>query len=131
MTGDASELQRADRLLNRKLGRRAEEAVDSPQILSAARGSLLKAGFVLDEGFVDAQSGIAMVAAADLFGPALKADAGMAASILEPELRIGDVVVHEDHGLGVLAAVEQVDLAGQHQDVVRLEYHGGASFLVP
>ncbi|AMY04118.1 DEAD/DEAH box helicase [Mesorhizobium ciceri] len=131
LTGDASELQRADRLLNRKLGRRAEEAVDLPQILSAARGSLLKAGFVLHEGFVDAQSGIAMVAAADLFGPALKADAGMAASILEPELRIGDVVVHEDHGLGVLAAVEQVDLAGQHQDVVRLEYHGGASLLVP
>lgn len=130
-TGDASELQRADRLLDRRLGRRAEEAADLPQILSAARGSVLKAEFVLDEGFVDAQSNIAVVAASDLFGPALKASGSATTGILEPELRIGDVVVHEDHGLGVLAAVEQVELAGQQQDVVRLEYHGGASLLVP
>ncbi|MER8444944.1 DEAD/DEAH box helicase [Mesorhizobium sp. M1066] len=130
-TGDVSELQRADRLLHRKLGRRAEQASDWPQILSAAKGSLLKAEFVLDEGFVDAQSGIAVVTATDLFGPALNVDVSVATTMFEPELRIGDVVVHEDHGLGVLAAVEQVDLAGQQQDVVRLEYHGGASLLVP
>lgn len=130
-TGDASELQRADRLLDRKLGRRAEKAADLPQILSAARGSLLKAEFVLDEGFVDAQSDIAVVTAADLFGPALKANGSAATGMPEPELRIGDVVVHEDHGLGLLMAVEQVDVAGQRQDVVRLEYDGGASLLVP
>ncbi|MBZ9799468.1 DEAD/DEAH box helicase [Mesorhizobium sp. ES1-4] len=130
-TGEAPELQRADRLLDRKLGRRMEAAADWPQIRSAASGSLLKAEFVIDEGFADERSCIAMVAATDLFGPALKANAGAATSMLEPELRIGDVVVHEDHGLAALVAVEQVDLAGQQQDVVRLEYHGGASLLVP
>ncbi|MEI9411826.1 DEAD/DEAH box helicase [Mesorhizobium salmacidum] len=129
--GEASELQRADRLLYRRLGRRMGEAEDWPQIRSAARGSLLKAEFIVDEGFVDEQSRIALVAATDLFGRALKANGGAATSMLEPELRIGDVVVHEDHGLAILVAVEQVDLAGQPQDVVRLEYHGGASLLVP
>ncbi|UCI18324.1 DEAD/DEAH box helicase [Mesorhizobium sp. B2-1-8] len=129
-TGEAPELHRADRLLDRKLGRRMEAAADWPQIRSAESGSLLKAEFVIDDGFVDEQSCVAVVTATDLFGPALKAN-GSAASLLEPELRIGDVVVHEDHGLAVLVAVEQVDLAGQQQDVVRLEYDGGASLLVP
>ncbi|AGB44979.1 transcription-repair coupling factor (superfamily II helicase) [Mesorhizobium australicum WSM2073] len=129
--GEASELQRADRLLDRKLGRRMGEVADWPRIRSAPRGSLLKAEIVLDEGFVDEQSGIAVVAAADLFGHALKANGSAATSMLEPELRIGDVVVHEDHGLATLVAVEQVELAGQQQDVVRLEYQDGASLLVP
>ncbi|MER9332268.1 DEAD/DEAH box helicase [Mesorhizobium sp. M0488] len=129
--GDPTELQRVDRLLDRKLGRRGQKAADWRQVLSAERGSLLKAELVLDEGFVDAQSGIAVVAATDLFGPTLKAEGRAATGILAPELRIGDVVVHEDHGLGVLVAVEQVDVAGQQQDVVRLRYHGGASLLVP
>ncbi|MEZ2328978.1 DEAD/DEAH box helicase [Mesorhizobium sp. RCC_202] len=130
-TGNASELQRADRLLDRMLNRRAEDAADLPQILSAARGSLLKAEFILDGGFVDARTGIAVVAATDLFGPAFKGNGSAATAMLEPELRIGDVVVHEDHGVGVLVAVEQVEVAGQKQDVVRLEYNGGASLLVP
>ena len=30
----------------------------------------------------------------------------------EPDLRIGDVVLHEDHGIGVLRALETVEIDG-------------------
>ncbi|MER9951705.1 DEAD/DEAH box helicase [Mesorhizobium sp. M0047] len=131
VTGRASELQRADKLLVRKLGRRMEKVADWAQIRSAAGGSLLKAEFNIEEGFADPKSRLAVIAAADIFGPVLRAQGNSPQSVLDPELRIGDVVVHEEHGLGVLAAVEQVDLAGQRQDIVRLEYRDGASLLVP
>ncbi|TIU58283.1 MAG: DEAD/DEAH box helicase, partial [Mesorhizobium sp.] len=91
----------------------------------------LKAEFDLTEGFVDASSRIAVVAAADIFGPSMNGNAGSGSGIVEPDLQLGDLVVHEDHGIGVLAAIEQIEVAGLQQDVVKLEYHGGASLLVP
>ncbi|WP_288142399.1 DEAD/DEAH box helicase [Mesorhizobium sp.] len=131
VTGEASELRRAERLLDRKFGRKMDPVADWPQILSVERGSLLKAEFDLTDGFVDGPSRIAVVAAADIFGPSSTANADSGNGIAEPELRLGDLVVHEDHGVGVLAAIEQIEVAGLQQDVVKLEYHGGASLLVP
>ncbi|MER9223263.1 DEAD/DEAH box helicase [Mesorhizobium sp. M0644] len=131
VTGDASELRRADRLIEHQLGHKMEPVADWPQILSVKRGSLLKAEFDLTEGFVDPLSRIAVVAAADIFGPSWTANAGSGSGIVEPDLRVGDLVVHEDHGLGVLAAIEQIEVAGLQQDVVKIDYHGGASLLVP
>ncbi len=32
--------------------------------------------------------------------------------LTDPELRVGDVVIHEDHGLGVLRALERIEVAG-------------------
>jgi len=49
----------------------------------------------------------------------------------EPDLRIGDVVVHEDHGIGILKDLESIAVAGVARDAARLEYREGASVLVP
>jgi transcription-repair coupling factor (superfamily II helicase) len=49
----------------------------------------------------------------------------------ETEIRVGDVVIHEDHGLGVLQALERIEADGVEHDVLRLEYHGGATVLAP
>jgi transcription-repair coupling factor (superfamily II helicase) len=44
---------------------------------------------------------------------------------------LGDVVLHEDHGIGVLRELRTVEIDGVWHDTLRLEYHGGASVLTP
>lgn len=131
ITGQTAELERAGRLLERKFTTRAARVTDWTQVLAAPTGCLLEAEFDLDEGFVAPQSNIVVIATADIFGSVSKTVARPDPGMLEAELQIGDAVVHEGHGLGKLAAIERTDLAGQGQDVVRLEYRDGASLLVP
>jgi transcription-repair coupling factor (superfamily II helicase) len=51
--------------------------------------------------------------------------------LAEPELRIGDVVVHEDYGVGVLKDLESIAVADVSRDTARLDYRDGDSVLVP
>lgn len=90
----------------------------------------------VDAGYVDAR--IVLVAAADLMGSrALLGDGGLTG--VSPwqagvEVRCGDVVVHEDHGVGRVLGLETVPADGDGQgaaDRIVLEYSGGARRLVP
>ncbi|HEV2557322.1 MAG TPA: DEAD/DEAH box helicase [Microvirga sp.] len=49
----------------------------------------------------------------------------------EIELRVGDVVVHREHGFGLLKGVETVEAAEAVTDLLRLEYAGEATLMVP
>jgi transcription-repair coupling factor (superfamily II helicase) len=96
------------------------------------RGEAARVAVDLDRGFIDRRAGLAVVTASDLFGGRVaRADRSVTADFGETELRIGDVVIHEDHGLGVLEALERVEVDGGERDMVRLGYHGGASVLAP
>lgn len=91
-------------------------------------GSLSKLSGSLDVGFVDGETTV--IAVSDVVGEAGEAP-GVVPALVEPELRLGDVVVHEDHGIGILKGLETVKVEGVHCDAARLEYQDGASLLVP
>ncbi|MCJ8520774.1 transcription-repair coupling factor (superfamily II helicase) [Pseudorhizobium tarimense] len=95
-------------------------------VLANNVANLLKLECDLEQGFVDAKSDIVVVAAA---GEA-SAVGDPSVHLTEPELRIGDVVVHEDHGIGVLRDLERIEIEGVSHDAARLEYRDGGSILV-
>jgi transcription-repair coupling factor (superfamily II helicase) len=132
VTGQEGELKRLASLLRRaKVDAVPVQTLDDLEHLASEE--IGNAPFDLDAGFIETKAAVAIVAAPDLLGarvydgPALSLDGVLD----EPELRVGDVVIHEDHGVGVLRALEQVEVDGETRDVVRLEYKDGASLLAP
>ncbi|WP_072726464.1 transcription-repair coupling factor [Tepidibacter thalassicus] len=47
------------------------------------------------------------------------------------ELNIGDYVVHEGHGIGRYAGIEQLKVAGIKKDYIKIVYSGGDNLFVP
>lgn len=94
------------------------------------------AGFLevaADGGFVD--EGVVLVAATDLLGSrAINNGASPQSSgsfmLGVGEVGIGDVIVHEDHGVGIVAGLEQSPEASQDGEMIALEYAGGSRRLV-
>jgi len=103
-------------------------AIDNWQaVLEAQPATLLKLPCDLKQGFIDADAKIAVLAVPD--GGRRKI---IPCTLLaEPELRIGDVVVHEEHGIGVLEDLESIVVEGIFRDAARLRYRDGGSLLVP
>jgi transcription-repair coupling factor (superfamily II helicase) len=118
------------------LDRTPEPAADWAAVLASEPGALLTLDLDLDAGFVDADSGTALVAAADLLGSRAGAAGTEAPPVATPfgveELHIGDAVIHRDYGMGILRGLEAVSVAGgEPEEVAALEYHGEAKLLVP
>lgn len=86
-----------------------------------------------DRGYVG--DGMVLVAAADLLGSRALSE-GVVTASTNPwtfggsEIRIGDVVVHEDHGVGIVAGLEPAPAGGEGGEMIALEYAGGARRLV-
>ena len=86
----------------------------------------------LDGGYEDARSGLTVLTPTDITGGRIaRASGAPNPGLGETDIRPGDVVIHEDHGLGVLTAIEEFEADGVVRDVVRLEYHNGATLLAP
>ncbi|WP_313903801.1 DEAD/DEAH box helicase [Rhizobium leguminosarum] len=117
--------------LCRRLGQAtgtAPQSIDTwAAVLKAEPGTVLKLACELEQGFIDATESVAVVAAADGISTVSKSST----FLVEPELRIGDVVVHEDHGVGVLRDLESIAVENVCRDAARLEYRDGDSVLVP
>jgi transcription-repair coupling factor (superfamily II helicase) len=47
------------------------------------------------------------------------------------DLRVGDLVVHQDHGIGRFEGLETLEVAGQHRELMVLVYQGGDKLKVP
>ena len=95
-------------------------------------GTLLSLVADPGSGFDDPVSELTLLTATDVLGGRVAQARSTSHSLIgEPELRVGDVVIHEDHGLGVLQALERVEIDGFERDVLRLEYNGGATVLAP
>ncbi|WP_312082773.1 DEAD/DEAH box helicase [Brevundimonas sp.] len=86
----------------------------------------------LDTGFRQSAAGLVVLTPSDIFGGRIaRGSFGAIDAFGDTELRLGDVVIHEDHGLGVLKALEGVVAEGEARDVLRIEYHGGGAILAP
>jgi len=103
------------------------------EALSAQPGTAMLLAAPLDRGFVG--QGVTVVTGGDLLGGRARGDE-LAAASANPlfaeagELRIGDVIVHEDFGIGCIAGLEALpgEAAG---DAIVLTYAKGARRLVP
>ncbi|SFV38464.1 transcription-repair coupling factor (superfamily II helicase) [Devosia crocina] len=127
--GSSAEAGPLQRILRRQ--RIEAEELDGAIFDICGTAGVFTASFDLDEGFIDAEAGLAVVAAADVLGTRLH-QTRSAEDLLAPvELRVGDVVVHEDHGVGILEDLTRIEVDGLAQDTIRLGYHGGATLMVP
>jgi transcription-repair coupling factor (superfamily II helicase) len=132
LVGLSHELKSMNRAVHRGLSRAAEPIVSWREVLAAPAGSLLSFEGDIEAGFKDSSAGITVIAASDVLGGRVARRPGSAPTLtLDPDLRVGDVVIHEDHGIGVIRSLELVEVDGAARDAVRLEYHGGTSLLVP
>ncbi len=52
-------------------------------------------------------------------------------SLLVDDLKPGDYVVHEDHGVGIFDGIEKVNILGGVRDFIALSYQGGDRVLLP
>ena len=87
----------------------------------------------LREGFISPELQLAVIPQRRLLhrrrsGPVVSARARLAAAI---ELRVGDFVVHEDHGVARFAGFDTKTLAGVTRDYLELEYRGGDRVFAP
>ncbi|MDO6415595.1 helicase-related protein [Sphingomonas sp. BIUV-7] len=106
------------------------------EVLGAAPGSLLALEAPVDHGF--RREGIVAIAAADLLGSRAERDDAQAASgdialFGLGEIRIGDVIVHEDHGIGVVAGMDRMPETGSGEpgDAIAITYADNGVRLVP
>lgn len=133
LTGLAHERRPLGRALERGLGLKPEVVGEWADILAAQAGAVLSLDLDLDAGFLDPTRKLVVIAAADVLGGrlAIRKTQGRDALGADQDLRLGDVVLHEDHGVGVLRDLETLEVDGQALDALRLEYNGGASVLAP
>jgi transcription-repair coupling factor (superfamily II helicase) len=118
------------RALKRGLQISPRTAKSWEEALAAAPGDVVGLELDIEGGFMDAERSVAVIAASDVLGGRIAArSTGLDVFALEPELRPGDVVLHEDHGIGVLRELETVEIDGHTRDTLRLEYNGGAALL--
>ena len=96
------------------------------------KSGLWLADLDLDTGFADDAAGLAVIAAADILGSRLHSEQVDLVALVAPlELRVGDVIVHEDYGVGILRDLTQVEADGVSQDTIELQYHGDTKVMVP
>lgn len=109
---------------------------DFAEAARAKTGALCALAAPLEAGFVDEETGVVVIAAADLLGEtgiARRRGARLGEDATLPA--IGDVVVHAEHGLGRLDGLERIGAGAQEDDApreaARLVYADGATLLVP
>lgn len=127
------------RFLTRRVEKRVETAAqlapDWPAIAKAPAGTFLTLAAPADRGF--RRKGVLAVAAADLLGSRADRQDGAAnrvdlSFVQLSEIRVGDTVIHEDHGIGVVAGIEPLPGAdGSGGDTIKLTYAKDAVRLVP
>ena len=135
LAGVRRDLSAFGRFLERHDGLKPVPAEDWTAVEEGKAGSFFSLELDLDEGIVDTERGIALITAGDVLGTRAHREgqrgSNAAALLAEPPMRIGDTVIHEDHGIGILRGVETLEIDGTTTDAVRLEYHRGASLLAP
>lgn len=97
---------------------------------------IVKAGS-LAEGFIFEDLKLVVYTEKEVFGRQQKkkrrkknVEEGLKISSLE-ELKVGDYVVHENHGIGKYLGVQTMEIQGKHQDYLVLKYAGEDRLYVP
>lgn len=136
LLGAARDLRFLRGRVAKAVGHAPVEAASWQAVRDAEPGTLLTLEMPAERGF--RRDGVTAVAAADLLG-SRAAREGVAGAAADPalfglgEIRIGDVVVHEDHGIGVVAGLERMVAGddGPAGDAIKLTYADDAVRLVP
>ncbi len=134
LLGAPRDLRFLSRRAPKALGVELGEAASWTQVAAAPPGSAWTLALPADRGF--RREGLLAVAAADLLGSRAARDdaaSGPTDTALFDfgEIRVGDVVVHEDHGLGVVAGLERLPENAGGGDAIKLTYADGGVRLVP
>jgi transcription-repair coupling factor (superfamily II helicase) len=132
VAGSARDIRFVARRMERRLGEAPRPVERWTEIERAEPGAVLAVEAELERGWTE--PGLTVVATADMLGARAHAAAGPAANPLEQhvaDFHIGDAVIHEDHGLGVLRGIETVSAGEAESDAVRIEYAGETQRLVP
>ncbi|WGM30494.1 helicase-related protein [Brevundimonas sp. NIBR11] len=132
LTGQPHEQRVVARMLKRGGVEPARSLAAWRDVRDAETGDLATFTADLDAGFTDGIADVTVITPSDVTGGRIARSTSASANPFgETELRVGDVVIHEEHGLGVLQALESIEADGVARDVLRLEYHGGATVLAP
>jgi transcription-repair coupling factor (superfamily II helicase) len=129
------DMQRLTRAAERTLDKQPRRVADWHAAVSAKRGSIFLLRAPLDAGFSLSRRRLTVIAAPDLIGSRAAASVEQAAALnllSDAELHIEDAVVHIDHGMGALEALEPLTVAEEiGAEAVRLRYANDAKLLVP
>jgi transcription-repair coupling factor (superfamily II helicase) len=92
---------------------------------------------VLSRGFEIPEASLAVLADGDVFPEEVRLHArgrrrGLRSFLSDfRDLQVGDLVVHEEHGIGRFLGLETIDLAGATREFMVLGYKGGDKLKVP
>ncbi|MDP8912949.1 MAG: DEAD/DEAH box helicase, partial [Pseudomonadota bacterium] len=133
IAGSARDLRFLSRRIEQRLKDAPRQVSGWSEIERAEPGALLAAEVDFDRGW--SEPGLTVIATADALGARARQLAGGVSSnpLLQEaiDFHLGDAVIHEDHGLGVLRGIETVTTTAMESEAVRLEYAGGTQRLVP
>ncbi|HEX8443649.1 MAG TPA: DEAD/DEAH box helicase [Allosphingosinicella sp.] len=133
IAGSARDVRFVSRRIERRVGEAPRLVSDWADVLRAEPGAVLAATVELGRGWIE--DGLMVVTAVDILGE--RAGDTRRPSSADPlgqgitDVQLGDAVIHEDHGLGILRGIEVVATDDLAADAVRLEQAGGAQRLVP
>ena len=135
LLGGTRDLQFLRRRLANAVKREMRDVGSWAEVTAAPPGALLCLPMLADRGF--RLGGVLAIAAADLIGSRAERGGTAVASAVTAfdagvELRIGDVVIHEEHGLAMVAGLQPLPAdEGDGGDAITLTYADDAVRLVP
>ncbi|MDF2494498.1 TRCF domain-containing protein [Sphingomonas sp.] len=135
LLGGERDVRFLTRRIEQRLKTKAEVAENWSAVRDTAPGSLLTLVGPADRGF--RRDSIFAIAAADLIGSRAEREDGSPhrvdlSLVQTAEIRVGDTVIHEDHGIGVVDGIEALpDAEGIGGDTIKLIYAKDAVRLVP
>ena len=109
-------------------------SIDTERLLQP--GEILVTQGYARHGFEYPMQKFVVITETDIFGAVQKKKrrrpAGNAGQKIRSfqELSVGDIVVHESHGMGIYRGIEKVEVDHVTKDFVRIEYAGGSSLYV-
>ena len=99
--------------------------------LSPVKGSVFVLRQTLPKGFVLPGQGLTVLCQEELFGKAQSRVKHKRSGLKFSELSVGDLVVHEAHGIGRFVGVEQLTVQNTTRDYLLLVYKGGDKLYIP
>jgi len=107
-----------------------------PLDIAAPAGTVAVIPAPLSNGFDVPDMALHLVSEIEIFGARSMArkrrrDPRLGERIRFEELKPGEIVVHRDHGLGVYAGIENIEVNSIRRDFIRIDYQGGDRLFVP
>ncbi|WP_375392981.1 DEAD/DEAH box helicase, partial [uncultured Sphingomonas sp.] len=135
LAGSARDLRFLGARAGQAIGRELQLVESWVAVHAAPAGALVGLVMPVDRGW--RAEGLTVVAAADLIGSRAGGETTIAADPFAgqaSEIRVGDVVVHEEFGIGVVQGLESLPVTADGAgggDAILLGYHGDDRRLVP